>query len=178
MVKKSIKAQIMLESLIQEIGDLSKISPYPYDLDSKGGKFIVSDLPSNPRGSVNIDLWPQNILPQIKTPPIINKQTNFHNASYSIEGDDTQYAITDISTLFKIIKTVIEIISKHLESHPNITTITISASDKKGSLKTDPQKYRFYELLIKQQLPDGFRVSEGNMNGYKLLILQKTNING
>ena len=149
--------------LLTEVGDLSNIDPYEYNIrglstefDTGIDKILVSFK--------KID----NFNGEVIGPPILYKDKESlvgYNIEYSINGEDTQYRKSDYSYLIKILKTVtniiIDTILKNDLSNENIQNVyCIGSISKTGMISNDKQKDMMYREIAKNQLPTSYRILE------------------
>jgi hypothetical protein len=170
----------LINEMINEVGDLQNIVPYPYTLHQTGGDYegrfkaefedkeydveaIVEHL-----GSVSDN--------SLKLPPVFNMDGDLYNIGYNVEGELAQFDKTNMSTLVKIIKTVIKVASEVMEevdSKPPYNIFTIGSMSKEGVEGIEDVKLRYYKAILNHNLPTGYRMAEGKYLNYKVLALQK-----
>lgn len=140
-----IKLKIILENLLKEVGDLDNIGTYKVINNS-----FITDLGLK----VNIyfqeydiqDLKALNLNTNIYQPPV-------YNVVFNVEGDEHQFIKTDLKEYLKIIKTVANVCEEFIKNN-NINGLTFFAASKNRNelFKTDPQKSKFYKVIILKQL--------------------------
>jgi hypothetical protein len=165
---------VLLKETLNEIGDLNNIEPFPYILTSYGGTFDI-EIPNY--GVIDVRVVTEdvsNFKQDFHFPPIINPEgKELINIAYSIDGTDSQFAKTNISLLMRILKTISEMINEILVKYEDPLFI-IMASDKFGGVKSDPQKFKFYKLILRQNMPSGWRIGEGKYIPYNQETLYLT----
>lgn len=169
-----IKLITLLREVVNEVGDLKNITPYDYELTNNGGKFtFVED------GEVlNVEVKIEDITNQkehFMIPPVLNpKNKNLYNVSYTVNGNDRQFIKSNPHILIKILKTVTEIIKNIISKYEN-PIFVILAQNKIEGIKTDLQKFNYYKLILMQNIPTGYRYSEGKdlFTGMDALYISK-----
>ncbi len=139
----SISLKILLEQILNEIGDLDKIDSYDFiKSDSNKYRFSTDD---GLRINVVIDGWDDYSQESFELPE------KTHNVSYSVEGDESQFKKESYSYLIKILKTIFDIIIKHLNDNKEIKGITLFAGNKnkdKFLSHSDTQKEKLYKIIF------------------------------
>jgi hypothetical protein len=158
-----LKVIKLLSEIINEVGDLKNITPFPFTLLNDTAKFNFEFQGETFKGAVNLTLWRGKEKEWLKFPPIVNDSNrSIYGIGYSIEGDDTQVFKGDTKILLQIIKTVSEVVSKFLERLEDKNPIFIFfATSKKGEGYEDPQKLNLYRVVLSQNLPPGWRLGYG-----------------
>jgi hypothetical protein len=154
----------LLSEVINEVGDLKNITPFPFTLSNDTAKFNFEFQGETFKGAVNLTLWGDKEKEWLKFPPIVGDSNRpIYSIGYSIEGDDTQVFKGDTKILLQIIKTVSEVSSKFLERLEGKNPIFIFfATSKKGEGYEDPQKLNLYRVVLSQNLPTGWRLGYGD----------------
>ena len=153
----------LLSEVINEIGDLKNITPFPFTLSNDTAKFNFEFQGGTFKGAVNLTLWGDKEKEGLKFPPIVgDSNRSIYGIGYSIEGDDTQVFKGDTKILLQIVKTVSEVVSKFLERLEGKNPIFIFfATSKKGEGYEDSQKLNLYRVVLSQNLPTGWRLGYG-----------------
>jgi hypothetical protein len=156
-----IKLLKLLAEVINEIGDLSNIESYNYNITDKGGNFKTED-----EYEVNVDItaWPPSLYKQFKFPPVVELNNNpIYNIGYSIEGQGSQFMKSNYKILIKILKTVSLIVEHHINKLDSQNPIfTLFAEDKKGKGHDDTQKTLIYKEILSKNLPPNYRIGFGD----------------
>jgi len=164
MNKDKITLVKLLDEIINEVGDFNNIIPYEYDQSG----FILSD---GYKVDVKISELGNNI---IDIPPIFNPYDNkIYNLSFNVEGDDAQFKKSNYAELIKILKTVVEILKDKIEILLKGSIFTILASDKKGNISMDKQKFKLYKSIISKNIPSDYRIGTGVLGDWEVIIIQK-----
>ena len=145
------------EQIINEVGDLKNIKPFPIN----GENFAVEYNNEKLRGKVS---FTQANIEMFELPPIAEKWDEAYNIGYSIEGFGSQYLKGNLKLLLKILKTVSIIISNYIKQNPD-NLYLIFAESKYGMEYEDPQKLLIYGEILKKHLPNQFRMGETNFAG-------------
>jgi len=156
MKQDNISLLVLLQEVINEIGDLNNIKGFNYVLTKDGGRF-----------SIQIDEKPVRVNVKIKEtdvpndtfnlPPIIKPESKtIYNLGFDIEGNDQQFQKTNLSLLIRVMKTVVDITTNLIKNYNN-SIFVILATSKTGKGFNDPQKIKLYKLLLQNHLPSGYR---------------------
>jgi hypothetical protein len=140
-----IKLKIIYEQLLKEVGDLENIKSYPYSNNS-----FITDLDLK----VNVKFQEYNN-EDIEALGLNIKyyQAPIFNVIFDVEGDESQFTKTTLDEYLKIIKTVTEICIDFVkEKNPNGLTFFAASKNKNNLFKTDPQKSKFYKVIVTKQL--------------------------
>lgn len=152
--------------IISEVGDLNKINPYSYNLTSMGGQFEFNYNNKDFLVEVNIKKVPLDMIHRFQFPPVVNSdEKTLYNVEYTVNGHDLQFEKTDYSTLIKILKTISEIVHKQIAKLEN-PLLTFFSVDRKGSATEDKQKNNLYRITLGKNLPSGWRLGVGLIDGY------------
>jgi len=140
-----IKLKIIYEHILKEVGDLENIESYPYSnnafITDLGLKVNVRFQEYN-----NNDIEALNINPKHYPAPL-------YNVVFDVEGDESQFTKTTLNEYYKIIKTVTEICLDFIkENNPNGLTFFAASKNRNNLFKTDPQKSKFYKVIVVKQL--------------------------
>jgi len=155
-----IKVFKLLSEIINEIGDLSNIEPYKYNLKGTGGDFKTEE---GYRVNVNISKWPSDFHKNLIFPPIVETEgKNIYNIEYSVEGETSQFTKSNYKILIKILKTVSLIVKHYVEKLDSQNPIfTLFATDKKGKGQEDKQKTLIYKEILSKNIPTSYRIGLG-----------------
>ncbi len=171
-----IKLKILLEQVLNEVGDLENIKPYKWDKISKNEYYFLDK--DNDEIYVNFNLYDEEDIKFIKLSHHIKDTTKIYNVSYSLQGKQSQYKKEDYTSLLKIIKTVFDIV-KDFISNEKPSGLTFFAGHKNDDFilsKTDPQKGKLYKtILLKniQKFP-GWSFADSNLdNDFKGFLFYK-----
>lgn len=157
MSNKSFSLLEYYNSLINEVGNLDKIEPYSYILNSNGGNFEFEFNNEKYNVEVKITMVPLRALEAFTIPPIAGESENVFNIGYNINGDDTQLLKTNLSTIIRIMKTFVDVIKDSLSKYPKDAIFIFTATSKIGKGFEDPQKMNLYKLILQQNMPVGYR---------------------
>lgn len=140
-----IKLKLIYEQLLKEVGDLENIKSYPYTSNSfstdLGLKVNVKFQEYD-----NRDIEALNLNTKYYQAPIFN-------VVFDVEGDESQFTKTTLNEYLKIIKTVTEICKDFIkEKNPNGLTFFAASKNRNNLFKTDPQKSKFYKVIVTKQL--------------------------
>ena len=140
-----IKLRILYEQLLKEVGDLENINPYPYSNNSftteQGWKVNVYFQKYDDE-----DLQALNINTKFYPSPV-------YNVVFDVEGEESQFSKTTLEEYYKIIKTVAEICTDFIkENNPKGLTFLAANKDRNILFKTDPQKSKFYKVIVLKHL--------------------------
>lgn len=139
----SINLKVLLEQVLNEVGDLDKISPYNFiKSNSNEYRFSTDDGLSIKVSFVEYDNETQEYL---------KLKDKTYNISYSVEGDESQFKKESYSYLIKILKTIFDIIVKYLNDNKEINNLTLFAGNKnkdKFLSQTDSQKEKLYKIIF------------------------------
>lgn len=175
---KNISLITLLKEVINEVGDLENIHPYDYNLNNDGGEFdiILHDIKTKVK--VNITKSPDKLKPEFNFPPIISSNDKeVYNVGFTVGNEDTQYSKEDYSILVKTIKTVVEIVKNSLNKYPKNIIFVFFAASKIGKGHQDPQKLKFYKIILQQNLPNGWRIGTSEFIGNEFIFITPIKIN-
>ena len=157
MSDKSFSLLEYYNSLINEVGNLDKIEPYPYVLNNGGGNFEFGFNDEKYKVGVTITMVPLKAIETLTLPPVAGKTEYVFNIGYNIKGDDTQFMKTNFSTIIRIMKTFVDIIKDSLPKYPKDSIFIFTATSKIGKGFEDSQKMNLYKLILQQNMPVGYR---------------------
>jgi len=141
MKKQNLKLSNLLSEIINEVGDLTNISNYNYELNNNGGIFNFTYNQQEYKCVVEFTEVPVDLNTSFSLPPVINHlNKKIVSIGFSIEGTDEQYIKTDQNTLLKILKTVTSIIKDCIKRYSDDTIFVIFATSKIGMGFNDSQK--------------------------------------
>ena len=158
--------------ILQEVGDLENITPYPY----KNNSFTTEE---NWKVKVDFDVIPFAEFEQLNIPA---KRRNTYNVSYDVNGDQSQYKKTTYKQLIRILKTVSDIVVDFVKGKDTVEALGFLAANKdpqKLITHTDPQKSAIYKVIIVKsmsKLGSEWKLREVEIGGseFKGFVLIKT----
>ena len=166
-----------LFEVIKEVGDLSNIMPvgiFNTTIDDQGASAdfkIETKVGDEVDGNILIEKLREDKRDLIKLPPVA-EQDNVFNIGYAIEGNDAQFAPTDVKTLFNILRAVLDLVQLHTKTLDGDVTYLVGATDKKtGANFSDPQKKKLYHAIISQNIPSGWRVGLAKVLGFNFTYI-------
>lgn len=176
-LKKQLKIMELLKEVLNEIGDLANIKPYPWRYDSAffEGSFFTEKDEMVRMGVENLSFFKD----ELKLPPVFNPEKNeIYQVSYSVEGNESQYRKASYKELAAILKTVMEFckeVFQDVERSVGGKPIFMIASQSKYTqdYAPDPQKDALYKSIILKNLPTTHRSSEIDVKGKPVIIIQK-----
>lgn len=152
--------QLVRESMLSEIGDLSNIKTYNYSKIDNYKYFFETKL-----GDVNVDFFvfdPKDYK-SFKVRYRDYDYTNaIYNVVYDIEGVTSQVSKTNYSTLIRIIGTVAKIVQEFINKNSPYS-VMLFGEDKKGRGMSDRQKNSLYLMVANNNLPSGYRISDAEV---------------
>jgi hypothetical protein len=137
---------------LNEIGDFKNIKSLPYNEYSPNSfEFKIDDIPVEVKIE-KIDDKIKNIFPE---PSLAyrNFSNKYYNVGFDIYGETDKFIKTDVKTLNKIIKTILDIVNKFIEKNDPDLLLIFTNDPKYGNVKI---KY-FTAVVSGQQLPQGYR---------------------
>jgi len=165
--------EIINESLINEILDFNKIDSYEYNYYGNNpliGEFYLED-------NSRIKVVKQKINPIfLDIPQVFDLKNGIINIVFSINDITTQYKKTTFKELIKIIKTVVLIIKKFIDSNNDNPIYVIHAEPKiENEFQiSDRQKRELYKMILLKHLPNNYRISDGTFkNTIPVIVFQK-----
>ena len=140
-----IKLKLIYEQLLKEVGDLENIKSYPYTSNSFSTDLgLIVNVRFQEYNNDDIEALGLNT--KYYQPPIFN-------VVFDVEGDENQFTKTTLNEYLKIIKTVTKICEDFIkEKNPNGLTFFAASKNRNNLFKTDPQKSKFYKVIITKQL--------------------------
>lgn len=167
----------LLKEVLNEVGDLANIKPYPYRYDS----FLLSgEFLTDKKEEVTMNLDDLSVFrDKLKIPPVFNPEENdIFQVRYEVERTETQHRKASYGELAAILKTVMEFCKqafKDAEASTQGKPIFLIASQSKESegYAPDPQKDALYRSIVLKNLPSGYRTGTTNVNGKPVIIIQK-----
>jgi len=130
---------------LKEVGDLNNIIPYSH----KNNSFIT-----NEGWKVNVSLTEIDE-DDLKFMELDEYPKKTYNVSYTINGDQSQYKKSDVKSLFKIIKTVVEILQDIINKDNTIKGLTFfPRNENRDRILTvmDLQKGKSYQSIYQTQI--------------------------
>lgn len=176
-LKKQLKIMELLKEVLNEVGDLANIKPYPWRYHPAffEGSFLTEKDEMVRMGVENLSFFKD----EFKLPPVFNPEENeVYQVAYSVENTETQYRKASYRELASILKTVLEFCKEafqDVERSVGGKPIYLIASQSKHSSEyaTDPQKDALYKSIILKNLPPTYRTAEININGKPVIAIQK-----
>lgn len=167
----------LLKEVLNEVGDLANIKPFPYRYHSDffEGSFSTEKDEMVRMGLENISFFKD----EFTVPPVFNPEENeIYQVVYSVEDSETQYRKASYKELAAILKTVMEFCKEAFEDAEESTggkPIFLIASQSKHSsdYAPDPQKDALYKSIILKNLPTSYRSAEIVVKGKSVIIIQK-----
>lgn len=186
-LKKQFKLVKLIEEILQEVGDLRNVKPYPFthNLHYYTGSFITEngDLVSMSVQDISNQLDRKLIPPSFIKKVLGLVRTNIFEGSifqiaYEVEGSSTQYRKVEYGELVRILKTLVDflniVLDQVIKDHGRDTIFVIGSQAKDtADYKPDPQKDALYRSILLKNLPKDFRSAEINVEGKPGLIFQK-----
>lgn len=163
-MSRIIKLAMLLNEVLNEVGDLKNIEPVPYtDIGNDRYYFKYEGMDVD----VMFEYYPLNevkdtILPNM-TSDIFNKargnknvlDLDCYNLTFTVNNEDAQATKVPLSVLYTILSTVVKIAKEFVEKEQPFL-ITIFSASKFGSIATDKQKAMLYKEISKQNLPSDY----------------------
>lgn len=167
----------LLKEVLNEVGDLANIKPYPYRYHSDffEGSFFT-DKDEMVRMSLDNLSWFRE---QLNIPPVFNPEENqIYQVAYSVEDSETQYRKASYKELAAILKTVMEFCKEAFEDAEESTggkPIFLIASQSKHSKEygPDPQKDALYRSIVLKNLPPTYRTGSATVEGKPVIVIQR-----
>jgi len=184
MVNSKISLAVLISEIINEVGDLKNIETYPYTISKVSDEFVGQFSSILPNGNtveietVLLTLDPASKI-DIELPPVFeidNPQILGFSIAYSIEGQDAQYDRTDLKTYVKIMATVVKIVKEIIiknESTYYKPLYIFTSTSKMGAMGTQDTKLKYYQAILNNNLPSGYRMGKGRFAGMDIIALQK-----
>lgn len=144
------------QEIITEIRDLSNIDPYTY-VQVKEGEYEATLETGESLGILlqDVEEYIESGLLSIPSTVNIKKTDAIYNLGFSINKNESQQIKSNLNTLFRILKTVIEVAEDFLKEHPD-SFVVVFAEDKEGRKEVQKRDY-YLEILAKQQIPGYIR---------------------
>ena len=164
--------EIINESL-NEILDFNKIDNYEYNY--YGNNTLIGEFYLDDNSKVEVTQGEINPL-FLNIPQVFNLKNGIINIVFSIEDITSQYKKTTFKELIKIIKTVVLIIKKFINSNNDNPIYVIYAEPKiKNEFQlSDRQKRELYKMILLKHLPNNYRISDGTFNNnIHVIVFQK-----
>lgn len=157
-----IKLKLLLTEIINEIGDLEKIKSLKF-INNYENNYIFNTK-QGWKVDVRFQQYGENDLVALRlnrniySPPV-------YNVVFDVEGIESQFQKTTLEEYYGIIKTIAEICKDFINKNNPNGLIFFGASKNPNDLfKTDPQKTKFYKVIIIKQL--------SKLIGWKLVNLK------
>ncbi len=153
---------LKLTTLLAEILDFNKIKTLPIRMVSDS-QFYVTDTAGH---QCNI-YFTEISTSGIKLPYMLRHIDTAISIGFDIEDDDTQFKITDLSGYLPILKAVVDISIKWVESNEPELLVIVGTSRYNSAL-TDDTKNKIYKMLAQKNLPLHYaigRASVGSITG-------------
>lgn len=146
-----IQLKLLLERVINEVGDLNNIHPHLFDMGSNDS-YSFKDALGN-RVAVEFQKYDNETVDFLNKNDFksnILEYNNSYNVLYHINGKQSQLYKSDYKTLVKILKTILNIIEDFISKN-DVKYITFYAANKDENVflsKTDPQKSKLYKAIL------------------------------
>lgn len=159
--------EILIENFINELFDFDKIVPYRF---SKIGTDLYK-FNINPDVTCNVRLEDVTEHRQnVKFVPLLQNVKQIINASFDLNGVDTQYSKENLSELLKILLTVKICIGDYIDRNQPECVVIVPMS-KLGYAKSDRQKDMIYRFIWKKYPVNGYGISDVKVNTYDTFCL-------
>lgn len=142
-MSRTIRLKSILKEVLNEIGDIQNIKPYPfsktsnqlYEFETEDGELVQVSFLIAPISLIGIE---------------DTKEKTFTNIGFTISGSETQLKKSKYSYLIKILKTVVEVIIDYLKiNHPKYLFISsTNKTDEKSMIIWDSQKTKLYQAIM------------------------------
>ena len=164
----------LVKEVLQEIGDLNNIKPFPN---------LSNNIYNMGNGNkLRIDIFPISLDESDKKriPRVFDLDEAIFNIGFKVNDVDTQAFKSEPKILFRVLKTVSDRINMYLmnQKKNNVYPLFIIGAQSKTidfPGVNDPQKLKLYRQIITKNLPPGYRVQniDNFANGYDVTIFQK-----
>lgn len=169
MALSKIFKEILLEKYLEEVFDFNNIEPYKY---SEIGTGMYSfDI----KTGVVCRVIVEDVTPDIHVIEFKPAQSNIKqafNASFDINGDDSQYGKEPLGMYLRILLTVKTCIKDFIIKNSPECVIIIPRS-KRDSDDGDPQKQMVYRHIWRKHPISGYGLSTAKVNSYDALCLYR-----
>lgn len=151
----------LIKEIINEVGDLGNIEPYPFSTMSDTYANFKTD--DSEKVSVYFeditDIMDKSSIPKVFDP----KNNLIIQFVYDVQGSTSQYKKTSFGELIKILKTVLVFFKEKIpyifSKYGKNVIIVISSQSRYSDTfnPNDPQKDALYQEVVIKNLPSGFR---------------------
>ena len=143
----TLNLRALLNEVILEVGDMEQISPYKYSKTSNTNYNFTTE--QGDRVNVEFPTYPLNYI-KSSLPNDIDKNGEFTNIEFSIEGVDSQFKKSNYKYLVKILKTIMDITLKYLSTNTPQYVLIAATNKTKGKEydELDPQKIQLYQAMV------------------------------
>jgi hypothetical protein len=184
MVNSKISLALLISEIINEVGDLKNIETYEYSISKTSEMFtgeFTAILPSENKTEIKVfivKMDPTNKV-DIELPPIFEinyPKIKSFSIAYTIKGEDAQYDKTDFKTYAKIMATVVKIVKDIISQNEKIyykPLYLFLSTSKMGEMGTQDTKLKYYQAILNNNLPSGYRMGKGKFAGMNIIALQK-----
>jgi hypothetical protein len=174
----------LISEIINEVGDLKNINPYNYQLTKYpggiAGNFWV-EFPSGKQEMADViieSIDPSNKI-DIELPPVFeinDPKIKGFSIAYTIGNEDAQFDKSDLKTYVKVMATVVnivkEVVSDNEKKYYKPLYLFLSTS-KTGEMGTQDTKLKYYQAILNNNLPSGYRMGKGKFAGMDIIAIQK-----
>ena len=168
-----MKLASILKEVLNEIGDLSKVQPLPFETSSPLDYYFHLEDGTQ----VKLNFAPLNVVSRYGTFTTDSELYNDSerdprkefNTSFIVGGTQHQYAKSDLKSFNQLLKTVLVCIQDFMSKN-NPNALWSFGVDKNGKLAGDKQKSLLYYALTQKNKPEGFQVAKATLSnamGYR-----------
>lgn len=167
MALSKIFNEIILETALAELFDFNKIVPYDFQqIGNDSYKFLVRD-------GILCTVFLENVTVNkeiIEFSPLLKNVKEVINASFDLNGVDTQYSKENLSEFLKILLTVKICVNDYVDKHKPECVVVVPMS-KLGLGNSDKQKDMIYRSIWKKYPISGYGVSDVKIKNFNAFCL-------
>lgn len=161
--------EVLIEQYLEEVFDFNNIVPYDVNTISFG-KYSF-DIDDNARCTVKVeDVSKDRNLIQFN--PARSNIREIFNASFDINGIDSQYSIETLNVYLRIMLTVKSCIADFIDDNKPECVIIIPFS-KQDIPVTDAQKQNIYRHIWRKHPISGYGISSAKIKSFDALCLYR-----
>jgi len=173
-----MKLQSILYDILNEVGDLKSIEPYKYklmyhvNLKNKKIKTHLGYFKDSDDDEVVMKMEPVDhvkfysfLSPKIPNSIQIDANTLLYYVRYVVNNNENQEKKSSFSQLLRIVKTLVDFIVDVIEKNRYENVVIFIGAAAKTGMGHDSQKFRFYERVVQNVLPNSYRYGIGSAIG-------------
>lgn len=176
----SYDRKLSLIEILLEIGDYNNIKPYDLSNVSKNGAAFVTDEGWN--CTIEIEqITVEQLKQDTNIPPVFyqvydrskEKNKDIFNVGYKVEDNEKQYEKSDLTSLNKILATVLEYMKRFMDEYDPFALVIIATPSQHEVEKDKNVKLGLYTNIVRNSIFNKYRSSSFTKDERKGIVLYK-----